>query len=191
MQLGYFPAFLKLDASKILIVGGGSIAYEKLDHLLDFTDDITVIATTLSKPMRERIHKEALIYEERPYRQGDIAQYSIVIIAVDDLALQEAIYHESKAYRCLCNAVDSVDFCDFIFPSYIKRGDLTVAISTSGASPAMAKHLKRYFQQVIPEGISEFLQEMKRLRKTLPKGKERMKMLDSKAENYMKQWSQS
>ena len=189
--MGYFPAFLKLDNTKILIVGGGHIAYEKLDHLLDFTHDIKVIATALSPTMQERITQENLEWEERAYEEGDIAACMIVVVAVDDLALQEAIFKESKQYRCLCNAVDSVDFCDFIFPSYVKKEDLTIAISTSGASPAMAKHLKRYFQQVIPEGISEFLQEMKRLRKTLPKGKERMIMLDKKAEDYMKQWSQS
>ncbi|MCK4737412.1 MAG: bifunctional precorrin-2 dehydrogenase/sirohydrochlorin ferrochelatase, partial [Sulfurimonas sp.] len=80
-------------------------------------------------------------------------------------------------------------YCDFIFPSYVKKDDLTVAISTSGASPAMAKHLRIYLQNLIPSGISEFLVEMKNLRKTLPKGKERMKMLDKKAEDYIKTWS--
>ncbi len=85
--------------------------------------------------------------------------------------------------------MDSVDYCDFIFPSYVKKDDLTIAISTSGASPAMAKHLRMYLQNLIPEGISDFLKEMKDLRKTLPKGKDRMKMLDKKAEDYIKQWS--
>ena len=85
--------------------------------------------------------------------------------------------------------MDSVDYCDFIFPSYIKKDDLTIAVSTSGASPAMAKHLRRYLERVIPDGIGDFLREMKSLRKTLPKGKERMKMLDEKAENYIKNWS--
>lgn len=189
--MGYFPAFLKLDNKKVLIVGGGHIAYEKLEHLLDFTHDITVIATTFSAPMRERMTQEHLRWEERAYEVGDIADVAIVVVAVDDLALQERIFNESKQYCCLCNAVDSVAYCDFIFPSYVKKEDLTIAISTSGASPAMAKHLKRYFQAIIPEGIAAFLQEMKALRSTLPKGKERMAMLDKKAENYMKQWRKS
>ncbi len=189
--MGYFPAFLKLDNKKILIVGGGAVAYEKLEHLLDFTHDITVIAETFSTSMYERVVQENLAWEARAYEAGDIATYMMVVVAVDDLALQEAIFNESKKYCCLCNAVDSVAYCDFIFPSYVKQDDLTIAISTSGASPAMAKHLKRYFQQIIPESIGTFLQEMKALRRCLPKGKERMKMLDEKAENYMKQWSQS
>ncbi len=187
--MSYFPAFIKLDNKKILIVGGGYIAYEKLDHLLDFTHDIKVIALELSEQMQKRIEQEDLVYEKRAYNVGDIADFAVVVVAVDDIPLQAAIFKESKSYNCLCNAVDSVDYCDFIFPSYIKKDDLTIAVSTSGASPAMAKHLRRFLERVIPDGIGEFLKEMKQLRSRLPKGKERMKMLDEKAENYIKEWS--
>ena len=183
--MSYFPAFLKFDNKKILIVGGGYIAYEKLDHLLDFTRDITVIAPELSSQMQDRITKEGLSLIKRAYRKGDIAEAAVVVVAVDNIALQEEIFKESKHYHCLCNAVDSVDYCDFIFPSYVKKGDLTVAVSTSGASPALAKHLRRFLEKTIPSGISAFLDEMKQLRSILPKGKERMKMLDAKAQEYI------
>ncbi len=186
--MSYFPAFLKLDNKKILIVGGGYIAYEKLDHLLDFTQDIKVIALELSTEMERRIDQEGLLFEKRKYVTGDIAEFAVVIVAVDDIPLQAEIFKESKEYNCLCNSVDSVDYCDFIFPSYIKKDDLTIAVSTSGASPAMAKHLRRFLQETIPDGISDFLKEMKALRSTLPKGKERMQMLDKKAEDYIKGW---
>ena len=187
--MSYFPAFLKLDAKKILIVGGGNIAYEKLVHLLDFTTDIDVIAMDFSNEMLEKIKEKNLHSEQRAYKEGDIASYAIVIIAVDDIALQALIFEESQQYKCLCNAVDSVDYCDFIFPSYIKKEELTIAVSTSGASPAMAKHLRRYLQNLIPESIGEFLKEMRGLRESLPKGKERMKMLDEKAKKYIENWS--
>jgi precorrin-2 dehydrogenase/sirohydrochlorin ferrochelatase len=187
--MAYFPAFLKLDNKKILIVGGGYIAYEKLDHLLDFTKDISVIALDLSDDMAKGIKDNNLVYEQRAYKTGDIKDFAVIIVAVDDIPLQAEIFAESKQYNCLCNSVDSVDYCDFIFPSYVKKDDLTIAISTSGASPAMAKHLRMYLQNLIPTGISEFLKEMKDLRKTLPKGKERMKMLDKRAEDYIKSWS--
>ena len=188
--MAYFPAFLKLDNKKILIVGGGYIAYEKLDHLLDFTSDISVIALELSDDMSRGIKENNLKFEQRAYEKGDIKEYAVVIVAVDDIPLQAEIFAESKQYNCLCNSVDSVEYCDFIFPSYIKKDDLTIAVSTSGSSPAMAKHLRIYLQNLIPDSIGEFLKEMKDLRRTLPKGKERMKMLDEKAKNYIKNWSE-
>lgn len=187
--MAYFPAFLKLDNKKILIVGGGNIAYEKLEHLLDFIKGIHVIALEYSNEMMHRINKEKLSYEKRAYKEGDIKDFAIVIVAVDSIELQAEIFQESKKYNCLCNAVDSIEYCDFIFPSYIKKGDLTIAVSTSGVSPAMAKHLRKYLQHMIPSTISEFLKEMKELRESLPKGKERMKMLDEKAKNYIENWS--
>jgi len=189
--MAYFPAFIKLDDKKILIVGGGNIAYEKLERLLDFTQKIEVIAADLSEQMIQSLANEKIPYEKRRYKKGDIAGFSVVIVAVDDISLQSEIYEESKQYKCLCNAVDSVAYCDFIFPSYVKEDDLTIAISTSGASPALAKHLKVYLRDMIPSSISAFLKEMKELRSTLPKGKERMKMLDRKAQEYIKSWSQS
>lgn len=189
--MAYFPAFLKLDNKKILIVGGGYIALEKLEHLLDFTKDISVISLEFSDDMMRLIKENNLHVEQRGYKKGDIADFAVVIVAVDDIPLQGEIFQESKQYNCLCNSVDSVDYCDFIFPSYVKKDDLTIAISTSGASPAMAKHLRIYLQNLIPTGISEFLKEMKNLRKTLPKGKERMKMLDEKAKKYIQTWKES
>ena len=156
---------------------------------MDFTSDISIISLDLSDDMSKMIKDKNLHFEKRGYKTGDIKDFAVVIVAVDDIPLQAEIFAESKQYNCLCNSVDSVDYCDFIFPSYVKKDDLTVAISTSGASPAMAKHLRIYLQNLIPSGISEFLVEMKNLRKTLPKGKERMKMLDKKAEDYIKTWS--
>jgi len=182
--MSYFPAFIKLDDAKILIVGGGKIANEKLEKLLDFTKDIKVIAKEIEPIMQNLIDKEHLEYEQRPYKIGDIERFDIVIIAVDDLSLQESIYQESRNFRILCNAVDSVKYCDFIFPSYIKEGDLTIAISTSGASPAFAKHFKLYLRTLIPKKITPFLDELKSLRETIPKGKERMELLDKKAKEF-------
>jgi precorrin-2 dehydrogenase/sirohydrochlorin ferrochelatase len=187
--MAYFPAFLKLDNKKILIVGGGNIAFEKLEHLLDFTQNIEIIAQQYSDTMLNLIEEKKLHFQTRAYQPNDIKDFTIVVVAVDSIELQAEIFQESKKYNCLCNAVDSVDYCDFIFPSYVKKDDLTIAISTSGASPAMAKYLRKYLQNLIPDGISDFLKEMKELRLTLPKGKERMKMLDEKAKKYIKDWS--
>jgi precorrin-2 dehydrogenase/sirohydrochlorin ferrochelatase len=186
--MGYFPAFIKLDDKKILLVGGGNIALEKLEKLIIFTKDIVIVSLDFSNEMLALIKKENLLHEKRSYEVGDIKDFSIVVIAVDDIPLQKSIFDESKAYKCLCNSVDSVEYCDFIFPSFIKKDDLTIAVSTSGASPAFAKHFRIYLESLVPDKISDFLQEMKVLRSTLPKGKKRMKMLDEKAKKYIQKW---
>ena len=183
--MGYFPAFIKLDNKKILLVGGGKVAYEKLLHLLDFSENIAIIAEKFSDAMLVKMDALHLQYNRRSYEKGDIAKYDIVVVAIDDIALQATIFEESKEYKCLCNAVDSTKYCDFLFPSYIKQDDLIIAVSTSGASPAMAKYLRIYLQKLIPKSIGEFLKEMRMLRKELPKGKERMQMLNAKAQNYV------
>jgi precorrin-2 dehydrogenase/sirohydrochlorin ferrochelatase len=184
--MAYFPAFIKLDGMKILVVGGGYIAGEKLEKLLDFTKDIVVISPEFSTDVKEMIEQNSLSYKERVYKQDDIDGFGIVIVAVDDIEVQKSIYKEANEKGILCNSVDSVEYCDFIFPSYIKKGDLTIAVSTSGASPAVAKHLRRFLERIIPDSIVEFLQEMKALRTTMPKGRERMKFLDIKARDYFK-----
>ena len=185
--MAYFPAFIKLDNIDILIVGGGHIASEKLGHLLDFTTNITIIAPKICDKMRQMISEYNLSYENKKYIKGDINSFGIVIVAVDDISLQNDIYTEAKLLpNCLVNSVDSVNYCDFIFPSYIKKDDLTIAISTSGSSPAVAKYLRQYLQNLIPDSIGEFLKTMKNYRKTMPKGKARMEFLDKKAKEFIK-----
>jgi len=162
--LAYFPAFIKLDGKSVLVVGGGRIAGEKLDKLLDFTDNITVISPKLGRHTKELIESAGLRVIERPYEESDIEGFDIVIVAVDDLDLQKSIYEACSRRHTLCNSVDSVDYCDFIFPSYTKKGDLTVAFSTSGVSPSVAKYLRRAIERLIPDSISDFLKEMKSLK---------------------------
>lgn len=189
--MAYFPAFLKFDDKKILIIGGGNVALEKLEHLLDFTHNITLIAQEYNETSMTLIQQHNLTHFTKTYEKGDAKGYDIVIAAVDNFTLQEEIYLETRHYPCLCNCVDLQQYCDFIFPSYVKKGDLTIAISTSGASPAVAKQLRIYLSKLIPNSVVDFLEQMKNYRKTLPKGKERMQFLDNKAKEYIQSWGQT
>ncbi|WP_418186897.1 precorrin-2 dehydrogenase/sirohydrochlorin ferrochelatase family protein [Aliarcobacter lanthieri] len=186
--MAYFPAFLKFDDKKILIVGGGNIAFEKLSHLLNFSSNITLIAKKYSSEIKTLIDENNLTYFQKKYEKTDIKFFDVVIVAVDDFDLQESIYFESRDYNILCNCVDLQKYCDFIFPSYIKKGDLTIAISTSGSSPAFAKNFKKYLLKIIPDNIDDFLKELKSLRTSLPKGKERMQFFDKKVKDYINSW---
>ena len=187
--MSYFPLFLRLDNRRVLLVGGGTIACEKLKRLLEFTDNVSIISPDIGDEMSQIIYEKKLHFMEKFYEKGDIKSFDIVVVATNDIELQAQIYDESRESGCLCNCVDLVDCCDFTFPSYIKNGDLTIAISTAGSSPAVAKQLKHYLFELIPKDIDTFLQEMKNLRKTLPKGKERMNMLEKKAKDYINNWS--
>jgi len=184
--MAYFPMFYDFSNKKILVVGGGYIATEKLEKLVQFSKDITVIAKELSLEANSIIKDNCLALLQRGYKEGDIDGFNIVIVATDDIALQESIYKESRGKDILVNAVDNTTYCDFIFPSFIKKGDLTVAISTSGASPAFAKQFKWKIEDSIPDDIEEFLNRLKSLRKTMPKGKERMEYFDKLVEEYLK-----
>jgi len=184
--MAYFPMFYDLRDKRVLVVGGGNIALEKLEKLVLFTKEITVIAKEVKYNTYTLIKEHCLSYYQRAYRRGDIDNFNIVIVATDDIELQESIYLESRGKNILVNAVDNTNYCDFIFPSFIKRGDLTVAISTSGSSPAFAKRFKHIIEEKIPDDIEEFLKKLKELRYKLPKGKERMQHFEELVDEYLK-----
>jgi len=184
--LEYFPAFIKLDKQNILIVGGGNIASNKLEQLLSFTNNIKIISPAINTKMKTLIQNNNLDFEKRFYEKNDLQNMNIVVVAIDDISLQKDIYLQSKQHNCLCNCVDNTDYCDFIFPSIIKKDNITIAISTGGISPAFSKYFKKYLENLIPNNIEEFLNKMKNYRNTMPKGKQRMEFLTNKVKKYFK-----
>lgn len=184
--MSFFPLYMDVQNLKVLVVGGGSIATEKLEKLLDFTKEITVIASEVSIEAHRLIKDHCLTLYQRRYKKGDIECFDIVIVATDTVDLHKAIYDESRGSRILVNSVDNTEYCDFIFPSYVQKGDLTIAFSTGGASPAFAKQIRRHFEKIIPDTVGEFLQKMKDLRATMPKGKARMQYFDTLVEDFFK-----
>lgn len=188
VEMAYFPMFMDMNDLKVLVIGGGYIATEKLEKLVDFTKEITVIALRVEEEAKDLIDEHALVLQQRAYEVGDIEGFDIVIVATDTVELHKAIYEESRGSRILVNSVDNTDYCDFIFPSYVKKDALTIAFSTGGASPAFAKQIRQHFEKIIPDSVGEFLQKMKALRSTMPKGLERMKYFDELVEEYFKKY---
>ena len=182
--MSFFPMYMDMTNLKVLLVGGGYIATEKLEKLVDFTTQITVIALRVDDEAKELIDKYDLPLQKRAYCKGDIDGFDIVIVATDTPVLHKEIYEESRGSRILVNSVDNTDYCDFIFPSYVQKGDLTIAFSTGGASPAFAKYIRQHFEKIIPDSVGGFLTKMKGLRTTMPKGKERMKYFDDMVKKY-------
>jgi len=184
--MAYFPMFMDMSDLKVLVVGGGHIATEKLEKLIDFTKELTVIALRVEDEAQAMIDTYGLILHQRAYEVGDIEGFDIVIVATDTVEIHKKIYEESRGSRILVNSVDNTKYCDFIFPSYVKKEDLTIAFSTGGASPAFAKQIRRHFEKIIPDSVGAFLTKMKNLRTTMPKGKERMEYFDTLVLEYFK-----
>ena len=186
--MSFFPLYMDMQNLKVLVVGGGTIATEKLEKLLDFTKEITLIASEISAEAHMLIKDHCLTLYQCRYKKGDIEGFNIVIVATDTQMLHKAIYEEARGSRTLVNSVDNTLYCDFIFPSYVKKEDLTIAFSTGGASPAFAKQLRQHFESIIPNEVGPFLKKMKNLRTTLPKGAKRMKHFETLVGTFFKKY---
>ena len=147
--------------------------------------NITIIAPEISNRVKRLVKQNRLTLQKRKIQKMDIKDFFIVIVAIDDILVQEDIYKECQRHNILCNSANTIEHCDFIFPSYIQKGSLTITISTSGTSPSVAKYLRVAIENIIPNSIESFLNEMKKLRSALPKGKKRMNFLDKKAKKYV------
>lgn len=186
--MNYFPMFYNIHDKNILVLGSGKIALNKIKNLIDFTNNITVISKEISSESNSFFQQHSIKTIEKSFQKEDLEGFDIVIAAINDIDLQKTIYKECKGLNILCNCVDVQECCDFIFPSYIKEGDLTVAISTNGASPSFSKYFKEYLETIIPNDISIFLKDMKKMRTKLPKGQERMDLMKKKVKEYMKKF---
>jgi precorrin-2 dehydrogenase / sirohydrochlorin ferrochelatase len=147
----YYPAFLDLVGKRVVVVGGGRVATDKIHGLLPCRPrPPVVIAPQASEPIRRLVAQGRLQWHQRPYRQGDLADADLVFAATDDRALNAVVAGEARARGVPVLAVDDVPNCDFIAPALVRRRDLTIAISTHGRSPAMARFVRAWLDAVVP-----------------------------------------
>jgi precorrin-2 dehydrogenase/sirohydrochlorin ferrochelatase len=160
-----FPIFLKLAARPCVVIGAGNIAESKIESLLTAEARVTVIAPDALPRVREWAAAGELRWEQREYAHGDLAGAFLVVAATATAAANRAVYAEASAADILCNAVDDPPFCDFYFPSVVRRGELQIAISTAGESPALAQRLRKEINAQLPLDTGEWLMELGRLRR--------------------------
>lgn len=163
----YFPFYCDIEQKKWLLVGGGRVAAGKFSRLIAFTEKITVIAPDISSEIRENA-PSGVLFLERDFEEADLGRADIVVAATGDRHLNAWIASACRSRGIMVNAVDDPDNCDFIFPAIIKRGRLTVSVSTDGASPVYAAALKKEISDLVPEDIDLILEKMAALRKTVP-----------------------
>ncbi len=160
-----FPIFLKLTGRPCLVIGAGHLAESKIESLLTAHGKVTVIAPQASPRILDLAASGELELRQREYAPGDIQNYFLVVTATNVPAVNRAVYQEAVAHNILCNAVDDPPFCDFYFPSVVRRGDLQIAISTAGNSPALAQQLRRELNEQLPLDLGNWLTDLGNLRR--------------------------
>ena len=139
----YYPIFLNLTNELAVVVGGGTIAEGKVIALLEADAKVLVIAPELTPALQALAENRTVTWEQRSYIDGDLTGAAIAISATDDPEVNHHVWDEAKRRNILINVVDDVPYCNFIAPAIVRRGDITLAISTNGKMPALAAHMRR------------------------------------------------
>jgi precorrin-2 dehydrogenase/sirohydrochlorin ferrochelatase len=165
-HMSLFPIFLKLTARPCLVIGAGNLAESKIESLRAAEAAVTVIAPYASPAIEELAASGEITWHQRPYTPGDVVDGTFLVVTATDVPeVNRAVYLEATGKSILCNAVDDPPFCDYYFPSVVRRGDLQIAISTAGQSPALAQRLRKELNAALPHDLGPWLTELGNLRR--------------------------
>jgi precorrin-2 dehydrogenase/sirohydrochlorin ferrochelatase len=163
--MSLFPIFLKLTARPCIVIGAGNLAESKIESLLAANAAVTVIAPHAGERIIAMADSGEIVWHQREYATGDLTGQFLAVAATNVPAANRAVFAEAEAAGILINAVDDPPFCDFYFPSVVRRGDLQIAISTAGASPALAQRLRKEINALLPLDTGDWLTELGNLRR--------------------------
>lgn len=163
----YYPVNLDINGRDVLVVGGGAVGGRKVKTLLACGARVSVVSHEVTPRLRELADSGTITWHARGYCEADLAGMFLVIGATDDESLNRQVSEDAHRLNMLCNIADRPASCNFILPAIVQRGDLVVAISTSGQSPAFAKKLRKDLEKQFGEEYREFLQIMGAVREKL------------------------
>ena len=176
-----YPIFLDLAGKRCVVVGGGKVAERKCLTLLRTGAEVTVVSPALTKRLSAYQEKGLIEHKPREYRKSDLRSAVLVIAATDSEAVNRRVSRDAMAQHTPVNVVDQPSLCTFIVPSVVRRGPLSIAISTGGASPAMAKAIRKELEGLYGPEFSRFLRLLKDIRskamREIPDKKERERFL--------------
>lgn len=164
-----YPIFLKVSNLKVLIVGGGNVGLEKLTFLLKSSPNaqVQMVAPEFMPDTLELAEKYNVEITKDVYAEKFLEGKHLVVACTDNPEVNEQIYHDCRRLSKLVNVADNPPFCDFYMGGIVTKGNVKVAISTNGKSPTMAKRLRQFFEDVIPENIDDLVNNLNKYRKTL------------------------
>ena len=163
----YYPISLDVENRNCLVVGGGSVGTRKVMMLLECGAMVSVVSMEVTQELQELSDNGRIRLERRPFKTSDLHGKFLVMGATDNSEINRQIYAEARRLGVLCNIADQPEVCDFILPAIVKQGDLTIAISTSGKSPAFAKKLRKDLEKKFGTEYADFLKLMGEIRKKL------------------------
>jgi precorrin-2 dehydrogenase / sirohydrochlorin ferrochelatase len=155
-----FPMFAKLDGRHVLVVGAGRVGEPKIRGLLPTGAKIRVIAREASEVVRQWASNGEIVLEERGFILSDLDDVFLVVVATSSRDVNELIFLEAQSRRILCNVVDVPEQCDFYYPAVVQRGDLQIAISTSGQSPSLAQKIRQQLERQFGPGYAHWVAEL-------------------------------
>ena len=165
--MAYYPVFLEMKDRPCVVVGGGAVAERKVEGLLASGARVTVISPDLTPALAALREEGRLHHIARPYREGDLEGCEMAVVATDDGAANTEVAREGRRRRVWVNAVDDPDNCDFILPSVVRRGDVVIAASTGGASPALARRLREELEAFLSDEYAPLAELLRDVRQEL------------------------
>ena len=165
-----YPVMLDLSSRHCLVVGGGAVAERKVEGLVEAGARITVVSPSLTHPLLRLATDAQLRWRPREYVTGDAEGFVLVMVATDDVSVNAAVAAECRERGILINCADDPARCNFILPSVLKRGALTVTVSTGGASPTMARLVREELEALLPGDVAALTDVMAEVRRTLREG---------------------
>jgi siroheme synthase-like protein len=163
--MSLLPIFVKLAGRPCLLVGAGEVALQKIPSLLTAEARLRIIAPRVRHEIADLAAKGRIEVIQREFFDSDLDGMFLIIAATDDPAVNAAIYRGAVARNLLCNSVDDPPHCDFYFGSIVSRGDLQIAISTAGESPALAQRLRGEIDEQLPDDLGPWLHDLGQLRR--------------------------
>ncbi|WP_054034010.1 precorrin-2 dehydrogenase/sirohydrochlorin ferrochelatase family protein [Desulfatitalea tepidiphila] len=163
----YYPVSLDIQGRACLVVGGGQVGSRKVGALLACGARVTVVSPQATETIANLAQQGRITWKQRAYRSTDQQGTFLVIGATNDEALNQRIHDDAEQAGRLCNIADQPQRCNFVLPSVVRQGNLTIAISTSGQSPAFAKYMRRQLQAQFGPEYGRFLDLMGALRRRL------------------------
>jgi precorrin-2 dehydrogenase/sirohydrochlorin ferrochelatase len=151
LETPFYIACLRLSGRRCVVVGGGEVGVEKVEGLLACDADVTLVAPEAKPTLAQLALEGSIRWERRRYEEGDLEGALIVIAATDDTDVNIRVFDDAERRAMLVNVVDVPPLCNFILPAIVRTGPLAIAISTAGASPALAKRMKREISELFGE----------------------------------------